>query len=162
MATIQIAPVTCSCSSRPTRAPTYSQESLNLFPNDPRSSHAIVWMYGQRVPIVVWVPAAVEAQDHEERVTLADLASTTARLMGFDAFAAADGTTLPGITSPLHRPRVIVTLVIVLGEGAFDAVRSPRWLIQLPAVTGGWTTRPSSKINVGLASTPGSSSGLRS
>jgi hypothetical protein len=89
----------------------YPQESLNLFPNDPRSSHAVVWMYGERVPIVVWAPGLVEAQDHDERVTLADLAPTTARMIGFDEFAAADGAPLPGITAGTP-PRVVVTFVI--------------------------------------------------
>ena len=56
-------------------------------------------MYGERVPIVVWAPGRVEPQDHTERVTLADLAPTTARLIGFDEFRAADGVALPGIPS---------------------------------------------------------------
>ncbi|MGZ8635830.1 MAG: alkaline phosphatase family protein [Actinomycetota bacterium] len=92
----------------------YPQESTNLFPNDPRSSHAVVWMYAERVPIVVWSPGRIEPQDHEERVTLADLAPTTATLMGFDEFEAADGVPLPGIPSvtPPVQPRVIVTFVI--------------------------------------------------
>jgi len=90
----------------------YPQESTSLVPNDPRTSHAVVWMYGERVPIVVWAPGLVEAQDHDERVTLADLAPTTAALMGFDGYQAADGVTLPGITTPATPPRVIVTFVI--------------------------------------------------
>jgi hypothetical protein len=69
-------------------------------------------MYGERVPIVVWAPGLVEAQDHDERVTLADLAPTTAALMGFDGYQAADGVTLPGIATPATPPRVIVTFVI--------------------------------------------------
>ena len=91
----------------------YPQESLSLAPNDPRSSHAVTWMYGERVPIVVWSPGRIEPQDHTERVTLADLAPTTARLIGFDEFRAADGVTLPGIPSvtPPVQPRVVVTLV---------------------------------------------------
>src|SRR5205823_5063746 len=44
----------------------------------PRSSHAVVWIYGQRVPIVVWAPDVIDPQDHVERVMLADLAPTTA------------------------------------------------------------------------------------
>jgi hypothetical protein len=92
----------------------YEQESRSLVPNDPRTSHAVVWMYGERVPIVVWSPGRVEPQDHDERVTLADLAPTAAKLMGFDEFEAADGVPLPGIPSvtPPVQPRVIVTLVI--------------------------------------------------
>ncbi len=91
----------------------YEQESLSLLPNDPRSSHAVVWMYGERVPIVVWAPGLVPPHDSAERVTLADLAPTTAQLMGFDGFRAADGSTLPGTSAaPATRPRVIVTMVI--------------------------------------------------
>jgi hypothetical protein len=90
----------------------YPQESTSLVPNDPRTSHAVVWMYGERVPIVVWAPGLVEAQDHDERVTLADLAPTTAALMGFDGYQAADGVTLPGSATPATPPRVIVTFVI--------------------------------------------------
>jgi hypothetical protein len=101
----------------------YAQESLNLMPNDPRSSHAVVWMYGERVPIVVWAPGIVEPQDHDERVTLADLAPTAARLIGFDAFGAADGVPLPGIAAPVTPPRVVVTFVI--DGGGWNVLR--RW-----------------------------------
>jgi hypothetical protein len=90
----------------------YEQESLSLVPNDPRTSHAVVWMYGQRVPIVVWSPGRIEPQDHVDRVTLADLAPTTAALMGFDEYEAADGVLLPGVASDPEPPRVIVTFVI--------------------------------------------------
>ena len=103
----------------------YPQESLSLAPNDPRSSHAVTWMYGERVPIVVWSPGRIEPQDHVERVTLADLASTTARLIGFDEFRAADGVPLPGIPSviPPVQPGVVVTLVI--DGGGWNVLR--RW-----------------------------------
>ena len=92
----------------------YEQESLALLPQDPRTSHAVVWMYGQRVPIVVWSPTRIEPFDSDERVTLADLAPSTAGLMGFDEFEAPDGAVLPGLPSvaPPVRPRVIVTFVI--------------------------------------------------
>ena len=101
----------------------YPQESTSLVPNDPRTSHAVVWMYGERVPIVVWAPGLVEPQDHEERVTLADLAPTTATLMGFDGFVAADGVTLPGIRQPTTPPRVIV--IFVIDGGGWNVLR--RW-----------------------------------
>jgi hypothetical protein len=103
----------------------YKQESLTLAPNDPRSSHAVTWMYGERVPIVVWSPGRIEPQDHTERVTLADLAPTTARLIGFDEFQAADGVPLPGIPSvtPPVQPRVVVTFVI--DGGGWNVLR--RW-----------------------------------
>jgi hypothetical protein len=82
-------------------------------------------MYGERVPIVVWSPGRIEPQDHSERVTLADLAPTTARLIGFDEFRAADGVPLPGIPSvtPPVQPRVVVTLVI--DGGGWNVLR--RW-----------------------------------
>lgn len=104
----------------------YRQESLSLVPNDPRSSHAVVWMYAERVPIVVWSPGRIEPFDSTDRVTLADLAPTTARLMGFDELAAADGVALPGIPSvtPPVQPRVIVTFVID-GGGWNDLLRWP-------------------------------------
>lgn len=101
----------------------YPQESENLVPNDPRTSHAVVWMYGERVPIVVWAPGLVEAQDHDERVSLADLAPTTALLSGFDGFEAADGVALAGIQTPATPPRVIVTFVI--DGGGWNVLR--RW-----------------------------------
>ena len=103
----------------------YPQESRSLEPNDPRSSHAVPWMYGERVPIVVWSPGRIEAQDHTERVTLADLAPTTAALIGFDEFRAADGRALPGIPSvtPPVQPRLIVTFVI--DGGGWNVLR--RW-----------------------------------
>ncbi|MCI0632785.1 MAG: alkaline phosphatase family protein [Actinobacteria bacterium] len=94
----------------------YPQESRSLSPNDPRTSHAVTWMYGERVPIVVWSPGIVETQDHDERVTLADLAPTTARLIGFDGFRAADGVALPGI-EPLAQPPVVVVTLVIDGGG---------------------------------------------
>jgi hypothetical protein len=101
----------------------YPQESLALRENDPRTSHAVVWMYGERVPIVVWSPGVTQPQDHVERVTLADLAPTTARLMGFTEYRAADGVPLPGISAPTSPPRVIVTFVI--DGGGWNVLR--RW-----------------------------------
>ena len=101
----------------------YAPESLHLLPNDPRSSHAVVWMYGERVPIVVWAPGIVEAQDHEERVTLADLAPTAARLIGFDGYRATDGVALPGVPAPATPPKVVVTFVI--DGGGWNVLR--RW-----------------------------------
>jgi len=90
----------------------YAQESVSLLPRDPRSSHALPWMYLERVPIAVLAPGVMEPFDSTERVTLADLAPTTARLMGFDGFDSPDGTPLPGIPRPSSPPKVIVTYVI--------------------------------------------------
>lgn len=90
----------------------YPQESVSLLPHDPRSSHALPWMYLERVPIAVHAPGIVEPSDSTERVTLADLAPTTSRLMGFDGFEAPDGVPLPGIRRSSTPPKVIVTFVI--------------------------------------------------
>ena len=90
----------------------YAQESVSLMPNDPRSSHALPWMYLERVPIVVYAPGIVESSDSTDRLTLADLAPTAARLMGFDGFDPPDGAPLPGIPRPTAPPKVIVTFVI--------------------------------------------------
>ena len=90
----------------------YASESRSLLPRDPRSSHALPWMYLERVPIVVYAPGIVEPSDNVDRVTLADLAPTAARLMGFQSFVAPDGTPLPSIPRPKTPPKVIVTFVI--------------------------------------------------
>jgi Type I phosphodiesterase / nucleotide pyrophosphatase len=90
----------------------YAQESVALMPHDPRSSHALPWMYLERVPIAVHAPGIVEPSDGEERVTLADLAPTTSRLMRFDGFEAPDGAPLPRVDRPSVPPKVIVTFVI--------------------------------------------------
>lgn len=100
----------------------YANESLHLAPRDPRTSHAGAWHYLQRVPIVVYAPGVVEPGDRTDRVTLADLAPTTALLMGFD-FPAPDGSPLPGLRAPARPPRVIVTFVI--DGGGWNALT--RW-----------------------------------
>lgn len=98
---------------RPYTVSNYAQESLALAPRDPRTSHAAPWMYLQRVPVVVHAPGVLEGPaDVADRVTLADLAPTSALLMGFEGFAAPDGSPLPGITRPDRPPRVILTFVI--------------------------------------------------
>ncbi len=96
----------------PYNSSNYANESRSLVKDDPRSSHASVWLYLERVPLFVWAPGIVEPADHTERVTLADLAPTTARLMGFDGFRAPEGRVLPGIERPAEPPKVVVTFVI--------------------------------------------------
>jgi len=96
----------------PFNSSNYAQESTSLVRNDPRSSNASIWMYLERLPIAVYAPGIVAPADNEERVTLADLAPTAARLMGFDGFTVADGVPLPGIPRPATPPKVIVTFVI--------------------------------------------------
>jgi len=96
----------------PYNSSNYANESLSLVKNDPRSSHAAVWMYLERIPLFVYAPGIVRPSDNGERVTLADLAPTTASLMGFDGFTATDGRVLPGIERPATAPKVVVTFVI--------------------------------------------------
>jgi predicted AlkP superfamily pyrophosphatase or phosphodiesterase len=97
----------------PYNSANYSQESLSLVPQDPRTSHANVWMYLQRIPLVIHAPDIVLPSDSEQRVTLADLAPTTAQLIGFDGWPDdRDGATLPMATARVARPpRVVVTFV---------------------------------------------------
>lgn len=96
----------------PYNSSNYANESRSLVRNDPRSSHAAVWMYLERIPLFIYAPGLVEPADQPGRVTLADLAPTTARLMGFDGFRAPEGRVLPGIERPARPPKVIVTFVI--------------------------------------------------
>lgn len=97
----------------PFNSSNYASESLSLVPLDPRTSHASAWMYLERVPLLVHAPGIVEPSDSTYRVTLADLAPTTARLMGFDGWPSdREGRALPGIVTPARPPKVVVTFVI--------------------------------------------------
>jgi hypothetical protein len=97
----------------PFNSSNYPNESLDLVPRDPRTSHASVWLYLERVPLLIWAPGIVPGGVvRDDRVTLADLASTTATLMRFDGFRAVDGRSLPGVERPAVAPKVIVTFVI--------------------------------------------------
>jgi hypothetical protein len=108
----------------PFNSSNYPNESLSLVPRDPRSSHASVWLYLERVPILVWAPGIVQAgADSTDRVSLVDLAPTTSMLMGFEDFRAIDGRPLPGIERPAAPPKVIVTFVI--DGGGWNALT--RW-----------------------------------
>lgn len=89
----------------------YPHESRRLAPRDPRSSHALLWGYTDRVPILVYAPGIAPPEDRSDPVTLADLAPATAGLMGFD-FPAPDGEPLPGVRRPKVPPKLIVTFVI--------------------------------------------------
>jgi Type I phosphodiesterase / nucleotide pyrophosphatase len=91
----------------------YSFESLELTRKDPRSSHAMAWGYTERIPLVVHSPGLVPAGSRTERVTLADLAPSTAQLIGFRGFQAKDGRPLPGLPAePATKPKLVVTFVI--------------------------------------------------
>jgi predicted AlkP superfamily pyrophosphatase or phosphodiesterase len=99
----------------PFNSANYANESLSLVKDDPRTSHASLWMYLERIPLVVYRPR-MEPSDHTERVTLADLAPTAAGFMGFQGWPAdRAGRALPfqgaidrGLSSG---PKVIVTFV---------------------------------------------------
>lgn len=97
----------------PFNSANYSNESLSLVPNDPRTSHASVWMYLQRVPLVVYGPGVIEPLDSEERVTLADLAPTAAAMIGEDEWPTdREGRALPGLRTSGTIPKIVVTFVI--------------------------------------------------
>jgi hypothetical protein len=89
----------------PYNSSNYANESTSLVKDDPRSSHASVWMYLERVPLFVYAPGIVEPSDNTDRVTLADLAPTAAHLMGFDGFRA-EGACSRGRT-PATPPKVV-------------------------------------------------------
>ena len=98
----------------PFNSSNYSFESVALAPLDPRTSHASTWMYLERVPLLVHAPGVVEPSDSIAPVSLADLAPTTANLIGFDGWPATqrDGRPLPGTARPSRPPKVVVTFVI--------------------------------------------------
>ncbi len=97
----------------PFNSANYPPESRSLLPKDPRTSHAAPWMYLERIPLVVYGPGVVEPGDNDDRVTLADLAPTTAELIGFDTWPAdRAGRALPGLGTTGVTPKVVVTFVI--------------------------------------------------
>jgi hypothetical protein len=97
----------------PFNSANYPQESRSLVARDPRTSHASVWMYLERVPLVVWYPG-ISPADSDQRVSLADVAPTIADLIHFDAFLdlGREGQALPGIARAPVRPELVVTFVI--------------------------------------------------
>ena len=98
----------------PFNSSNYANESVSLVPQDPRSSHASVWMYLERIPMVVYAPGFVLAGDNSDRVTLADLAPTTANLIGAQSFPSdREGEPLPlATTRSARRPAIVLTFVI--------------------------------------------------
>ena len=117
----------------PFNSANYPPESRSLLPRDPRTSHAAPWMYLERIPLVVYGPGVVEPGDSQERVTLADLAPTTAGLIGFDAWPEdRAGRGLPGLRSTGTTPKVVVTFVI--DGGGWNLLQ--RWPSEWPALRG--------------------------
>jgi hypothetical protein len=99
----------------PFNSSNYANESTTLVPQDPRTSHASVWMYLERIPLVVYGPGFVAATDSTDRVTLADIAPTTAQLIGAESFPAEDrrGVPLPlATTRSARRPKIVMTFVV--------------------------------------------------
>lgn len=97
----------------PFNSANYSNESTSLVPQDPRTSHASVWLYLERIPLLVHSPGRVVAGDHTDRVTLADIAPTTAGMIGMDDWPSdRAGTALPiATTRGMAPPKVVVTFV---------------------------------------------------
>src|SRR4030095_12793747 len=68
-------------------------------------------MYLERIPLVVYGPGIVERSDSVDRVSLADLAPTTAKLIGFDDWPERAGQVLPGLATTRRTPKMVVTYV---------------------------------------------------
>ncbi len=92
---------------------------INLIPREPnyvgtatRPVHSGPWDYLARVPLVIYGPGYVEAGKYSGVTTMADVAPTTAALIGFDGFEAPDGTVLEqALAGSGSVPRLVVTLV---------------------------------------------------
>jgi hypothetical protein len=96
----------------PFNSANYAFESMSLQPRDPRTSHAAVWMYLERVPLVAYGPGVIVPGDSETRVSLADLAPTTAQLIGFENWPTdRQGIGLHGLRTTGVTPKVVVTFV---------------------------------------------------
>ena len=98
----------------PFNSANYETESEHLVPRDPRTSHASVWMYLERIPLAVYAPGIIAPSESAERVTLADVAPTIAEMIGFDEFLALDreGRSLPALERPAAAPKLVVVFVI--------------------------------------------------
>jgi hypothetical protein len=74
--------------------------------------HSGPWAYLQDVPLFFFGPGIIPAVGKVERpVTLADVAPTQAKLLGFDAFHPLDGAALSEVSAPATAPPLIVTLI---------------------------------------------------
>jgi hypothetical protein len=117
----------------PGNSSNYPPESRNLERFYVATSHASVWMYLERVPLVLYGPGRVAPSDNADRVTLADLAPTAATFMGFDGWPPdRAGRPLPGQPAVVPgeataAPKLIVTFVI--DGGGWNALQlwPDRW-----------------------------------
>ncbi|MBI3647534.1 MAG: alkaline phosphatase family protein [Actinobacteria bacterium] len=120
----------------PYNSSNYSNESVSLVPRDPRTSHASVWMYLERIPLAVYAPGIVEPSDSTQRVSLADIAPTIATLTGFEEFLrlGREGQPLPGIARPAAAPKLVV--VFVIDGGGWNVLK--QWPDAWPALKRLW------------------------
>jgi hypothetical protein len=83
-------------------------------PNQLGTIHSTPWPFTQRVPLVLYGPGFIRRGVSPAReVTMADVAPTLARLVGFEDFPRRDGTVLEEalLDTPAKPPRLIVTVV---------------------------------------------------
>jgi arylsulfatase A-like enzyme len=74
--------------------------------------HSGPWPYLQDVPLFFYGPGIIPPVGAVERpATLADIAPTQAKMLGFDRFHPSDGAPLPEVPAPAKPPPLIVTLV---------------------------------------------------
>jgi len=97
----------------PYNSANYANESQKLIRYYPNTSHASVWMYLERVPLVIYAPGRLDPADSTERVTLADLAPTVAQVIDHPDWPSdRAGRSLVGSQAVSAKPKVVVTFVI--------------------------------------------------
>ena len=88
--------------------------------------HSGPWDYLAEVPLVMFGPGVIGSEGAVDApATMADIAPTTARLIGFEGFSTPDGRPLPdaatGAPGPSPRPRLVV--VVVWDGGGWNVLR---------------------------------------
>ncbi len=91
---------------------------INLIPREPNyvgaaasPVHSGPWDYLARVPLVIYGPAFVRPGTYDGRVTMADLAPTTAALIDFEAWPPRAGHVLEESLLDASTPRLVITLL---------------------------------------------------
>ncbi|HVL64984.1 MAG TPA: alkaline phosphatase family protein [Actinomycetota bacterium] len=74
-------------------------------------SHSGPWPYLQDVPLVAYGPKIIRPAVIDRPVTLADLAPTTAALMGFGGLRGVEGRVLREVAGSGERPALILTII---------------------------------------------------